>query len=105
MKQVVEVEIKEFAIPSHWHTAKECREMAESWENEEIQNCMETVLTGLWQVARKGGTSTTHPIRTGRPPHFYTTFKEKMQALGYTVEAPADPAGTYHDSRYWTFKW
>ena len=99
------IEVKEITIPAHWHTASDCRQRAESWENEELRSCIEKTLAGLWDIAGQGGTSGAHPIRTGRPIHFYETFQKMMETLGFKVEAPADPANTYNDHKYWTFRW
>ena len=99
------IEVKEIVIPAHWHTASDCRRRAESWENEELRACIERVLPALWDVAGQGGTSAVHNIRTGRPPHFYETFKKMMETLGYTVKAPIDPVSTYHNHKEWIFSW
>lgn len=105
MTPMVKIEVKEVAIPDHWHTASDCRERAESWENSELRACIDTVLASLWEIAGQGGVSGCHNIRTGRPKHFYETFKQMMETLGYKVEAPADPANTYHGYKVWTFHW
>jgi hypothetical protein len=98
-------EVKEVTIPSRWHTATECRARAESWENDELRACVDTVLASMWEIAGQGGVSGCHKIRTGRPDHFYKTFTQMMETLGYKVEAPVNPADTYYNSKVWTFRW
>lgn len=109
MEQYVLVKAEKVAtsvvIPEHWHTAEECRIEAEHWENEELKSCMDKVLAEIWDVARKGGITTTHSILTSRPPHFYETFKEKMEMLGYKVTAPTVPSDKSYHHRVWTFSW
>lgn len=105
MKTMIEVEVKETVIPAYWHTAAECREIAESWENNELRSCMDTLLSAIWQEANRGGVSLSHSIYTNRPAHFYEVLREKMETLGFQVEPPACPSDTSCFSRWWKFKW
>lgn len=105
METVVKIEVREMAFPAHWHTAEECRAKAESWENAEMKTCVEKVLASLWEIAGRGGTSGCQNILTGRPEHFYKTFQEIMENLGYIVEPPAVPNDSRYNYRVWAFRW
>lgn len=91
-----------FDVPANWHTAEECREMAESWENDELNQCMSTLMAEIWKIARVGGIEISYYIRTGRPKHFYETLKWRFEMLGFDVEAPRSPEV---NSSSWVFKW
>lgn len=101
MKQYVLVE----TIPEHWHTAEECRIEAESWKNEELNGCIDKVLAAIWNTAKKGGTEISHPVLTSRPLHFYETFQEKMEILGYKVTPPTAPHDSTYNHKFWKFSW
>ena len=106
MNGIIIVGVEEMAIPANWHTASECRAKAESWENAEVKACVDVVLAKLWAVAEKGGIKATVPVRTGRPEHFYETFREIMTTLGYKiVDYPFCPASTTASAKDWTFSW
>ena len=105
-EMVLVVKMQEENVPTNWHTAKECRARAESWENSELKSCVDVVMEQLWATAEKGGVKDSIAIRTGRPEHFYKTFRSVMESLGYKiVNQPSDPADSSAFARYWTFAW
>lgn len=105
METIVAIEIEELPLPDHWHTAQECRERAESWENEELKRCLTYILEDLWEVAGKGGTEATKNICTDKPKHFYATLCKMLESLGYEVVLPCEPWNKRDKYRAWTFRW
>lgn len=99
----VEVEMEMIALPANWHLAKECRKIAESWENEEINNCINFVMDQIYETALKGGTTLRTRIKSGRPEHFYVTFKKLMKNMGYVVDSPSSPASG--SDSLWKISW
>ena len=104
--ELLVVRINGTEIPPNWHTAAECRARAESWENAELKGCVDSVLASLWTVAEKGGVKATVTVKTGRPEHFYKTFRKVMESLGYkVVDQPINPMSTSATAKEWTFSW
>lgn len=90
-------------IPANWKTAEECHELAMSWKNEEIQNCVDFIMEKIIATAKKGGVCELIPVAGGRPEYFYTVLKNLMESLGYTVEVPVYPWSGKCSS--WKFTW
>jgi hypothetical protein len=105
MTQVIAIEIAEIEMPKNWHTAQECREKAESWSNEEMMKCIDTIMDVIWHKASIGGTSAVVDVKTSRPPQFYVTLQSKMETLGFKVSPPSVPNDRCYPNRPWTFKW
>lgn len=105
MTQVIAIEIAEIEMPKNWHTAQECRDKAESWSNEEMMKCIDTIMDVIWSKASSGGTSAVIDVKTSRPSHFYVTLQSKMEALGFKVTSPSVPDDTRYFERPWTFRW
>lgn len=105
MENEIAVIVTEKATSNGWHTAPECRERAESWENEEMKTCINSLMKDIWEEAGKGGTSASLAVRTSRPAHFYKTLKTKMEKLGFQVVPPNCPGDSGAISRQWLFKW
>lgn len=105
MTQVIAIEVAEIEMPKNWHTAAECRAKAESWSNEEMMKCIDSIMDVIWHKASLGGTSAMIDVRTSRPSQFYVTLQKKMETLGFQVFPPSAPADKCHSDRPWTFKW
>ena len=105
MTQVIAIEVTEIEMPKNWHTAAECRAKAESWSNEEMVKCIDSIMHVIWSKASSGGTSATVDVRTSRPSQFYVTLQSKMEALGFNVSPPSAPDNRCYSDRPWTFQW
>ena len=105
MTQTIEVKVKTTSYPTTWKTAKECRETANSWENEEIKSCVDSLMTKVWAKANEGGTFIVCAVRTGRPKHFYEVLEKIFKDLGYSVTVPTEPWYDNCASKNWVFKW
>ena len=105
MTQVIAIEVAEIEMPKNWHTAQECRAKAESWANEEIMKCIDTIMDVIWHKASVGGTSALVDIKTSRPSQFYVTLQSKMETLGFKVLPPSTPDDRCYSNRPWIFKW
>lgn len=105
MEHEVTVAVTEKATSNGWHTAPECRERAESWENEEIKACINHLMKDIWEEASKGGTTVSLAVRTSRSAHFYKTLQTKMEKLGFQVVPPSCPGDLCVNARQWVFRW
>ena len=102
---LVVAEKKEFEYPKHWLKASDCRKLANSWENKEIKDCVDTIMASIREVAQKGGDCYAGHVRTSRPSHFYEVLEEIFVNLGYDVTVPNCPSDNKIASKIWGFSW
>lgn len=102
---LVVTEKKEMEYPEHWLRASECRELANNWENEEIKNCMNSVMERIKEAASMGESCYVGHIKSTRPPHFYEVLEKIFIDLGYTVTVPKNPSDPDVYSKIWGFSW
>ena len=85
-------------------TAEEAREKATSWKNQEMQECLSTLMIGINRRANSGGLSGKFDVKVGRPFEFYNTLEQILIGLGYEVEMPSEPhLGGY--AKAWKISW
>lgn len=85
-------------------TAEEAREKATSWRNEELQNCLTTLMANISNKVNSGGLSGNFDVKIGRPIEFYNTLQQMLVGLGYKVEMPHEPhLGGY--AKKWKISW
>lgn len=105
MEELIVIEVKETVLPNSWLTAAQCREMAESWKEEELISCIDSIMTAISHAASNGNLSAHVSVKTDRPGHFYEALKEKLNSLGYRVIMPNDPNSKIYSTLSWGIYW
>jgi hypothetical protein len=87
-------------------TAEEAREKATSWRNEELQNCLTSLMEQINKTANLGGLSDSYKVSTGRPYEFYETLQQALESLGFVVSPPVNPHAYDKDGwKWWKISW
>ena len=87
-------------------TAEEAREKATSWRNQELQECLSSLMEQINKTATNGGLSGDYKVRTGRPYDFYETLQKMFETLGFSVSPPINPHAYDKDGwKWWKISW
>ena len=105
MEELIVIGAKETALPNNWLTAAQCRELAESWKEEELIPCIDCIMIVISRAAKEGKFSTLINIKNDKPRYFYDALKGKLNSLGYRVSMLNYPDSDIYSTVAWGIYW